>query len=71
MVELGLTFYFLYGASLAFRYHDFSMFPYHLMLSFGFGMISWFTLKEQYGQGFIRKFLKAFSYRVFHPAQAQ
>lgn len=49
VIELILLIYFLSGAALAFYYHDFSMFPYHLMLAFGFGMIVWFTLKERFG----------------------
>ena len=48
IMELLLLFYFLGGAALAFYYHDFSMFPYHLMLALGFGMIVWFTLKERF-----------------------
>ena len=46
VMEILLTIYYLSGACLAFYYHDFSMFPYHLMLALGFGMIVWFTLKE-------------------------
>ncbi len=48
ITEIMLMIYFLWGASLAFYYHDFSMFPYHLMLAFGFGMIVWFTMKERF-----------------------
>ncbi len=48
ITEMILMIYFLCGAALAFYYHDFSMFPYHLMLAFGFGMIVWFTLKERF-----------------------
>jgi hypothetical protein len=42
-----LVIYFLAGAGLAFYYNDFTMFPYHLMLAFGFGMMCYFSLKEQ------------------------
>ncbi len=48
IMEMMLMIYFLFGAALAFYYHDFSMFPYHLMLAFGFGMIVWFTVKERF-----------------------
>lgn len=48
VIELLLMIYFLCGAMLAFYYHDFSMFPYHLMLAFGFAMIVWFTMKERF-----------------------
>ena len=55
ITEMILVIYFLFGAALAFYYHDFSMFPYHLMLAFGFAMIVWFTVKERFNiDGFIR-----------------
>jgi len=47
-VEIALTIYYgVGGATLAFYYRDFSMFPYHMMLSFGFGMICYFTFQEE------------------------
>jgi cellulose synthase/poly-beta-1,6-N-acetylglucosamine synthase-like glycosyltransferase len=45
--EMLLVFYFLAGAGLAFYYNDFTMFPYHLMLAFGFGMMCYFAFKEK------------------------
>ncbi len=45
--EMLLVFYFLAGAVLAFYYNDFTMFPYHLMLAFGFGMMCYFDFKEK------------------------
>jgi len=47
VIEMLLVVYFLSGAALAFYNHDFTMFPYHLMLAFGFGMMCYFSLKEQ------------------------
>ena len=47
MMEAFLMIYFFAGALLAFYLDDFSMFPYHLMLSFGFGLIIWFSYQEQ------------------------
>ncbi len=47
VAEILLLFYFLSGAVLAFYYNDFSMFPYHLMLAFGLGMIVWFSFTER------------------------
>ncbi len=46
-MEMLLSLYFLGGAGLAFYSNDFTMFPYHLMLAFGFGMICYFSIKEQ------------------------
>lgn len=46
IAEILLMLYFFTGALLAFYYDDFSMFPYHLMLAFGFGIIIWFSIKE-------------------------
>ncbi len=47
-IEMGLTaYYLLVGTALAFYCHDFSMWPYHLMLAFGFGMICFYTFQEQ------------------------
>ena len=44
--EVLLMLYFSSGAMLAFYYNDFSMFPYHLMLAFGFGIIVRYSIKE-------------------------
>lgn len=41
--------YYLTGALLAFVLDDFSMFPYHLMLAFGFGLVCWFSWQEMKG----------------------
>ena len=47
-IEIGLTaYYLLLGTALAFYCHDFSMWPYHILLAFGFGMICYFTFQEQ------------------------
>ncbi len=71
VMEMLLTVYFLWGAALAFHYHDFSMFPYHLMLAFGFGMVSWFTIKEQHFENVTAKISKVFPYRMSNNVQAQ
>ena len=47
LFEMLLVFYFLAGAGLGLYYHDFTMFPYHLMLAFGFGMMCYFAIAEQ------------------------
>ena len=44
-----MVFYYLAGALLAFVLDDFSMFPYHLMLAFGFGLVCWFSWQEMKG----------------------
>lgn len=46
--EMLLVLYFLSGAGLAFYYQDFTMFPYHLMLAFGFGMMCYFSFREKH-----------------------
>ena len=47
-IEMALTVYYLVGGSfLAFYYHDFTIFPYHMMLAFGFGMMCYFNLTEE------------------------
>lgn len=45
-LELGMAAYFLFGALLSIHLNDYTMLPYHLMLSFGFLLISYFTLYE-------------------------
>lgn len=46
--EIGLTaYYLLAGTALAIYCHDFSMWPYHLMLAFGFGLICYYSFQEQ------------------------
>lgn len=50
-VEAGLTIYYLaLGSLLAFYYSDYTMWPYHMMLAFGYGMMCYFSLKEKQGQ---------------------
>jgi hypothetical protein len=44
-----MVIYYLTGALLAFVLDDFSMFPYHLMLAFGFGLVCWFSWQEMKG----------------------
>lgn len=43
-IEGLLAFYFLFGLGLAFKYDDFGLVPFHLMLAFGFGSIFLYTL---------------------------
>jgi cellulose synthase/poly-beta-1,6-N-acetylglucosamine synthase-like glycosyltransferase len=45
-VEAFFVLYFLGGAALGLAFGDFSMFPYHLMLAFGFGLICYYSWKE-------------------------
>ncbi len=48
IIELLLVaYYFLGGTALAIYCHDFSMWPYHLMLAFGFGLICYYSFVEQ------------------------
>lgn len=65
IMEMVMAIYFSGGAGLAFYYNDFSMFPYHLMLALGFGMIVWFTLKEQFTDSYKTNSVKKHSvYRI-------
>lgn len=42
--EVVLTFYFLFGIYSAFKYEDFGMLPFHIMLFLGFGFVSFYSL---------------------------
>lgn len=44
LVELFLVFYFAYGVYYAIHTLDFTMLPFHLMLTIGFGIVSYYTL---------------------------
>ena len=44
VLEIILSFYFLYGIYAAFRYNDFVMLPLHMMLCLGFGYVSFYSL---------------------------
>lgn len=52
ILELLLVFYFSYGVYFAFINLDFTMLPFHLMLTIGFGIISYYSIfhKEFKGQ---------------------
>lgn len=45
-VEIFLTVYFLGGIGLAFYLKDFGLIPFHLMLCFGFGIVSFYSLRH-------------------------
>ncbi|NQY12131.1 MAG: glycosyltransferase [Flavobacteriales bacterium] len=47
-IEGALAIYFLYGIVVAFQLNDFGLFPFHLMLSFGFGTIFFYSLKQSW-----------------------
>ena len=49
LAELLMVAYFSYGIFFAFKTLDFTMLPFHLMLTFGFGIVSYYTIfhKEQ------------------------
>lgn len=42
--EIALTFYFMIGVYYAFLYEDYAMLPFHIMLSLGFGYVSFYSL---------------------------
>jgi len=44
ILEIILSFYFLYGIYAAFKYNDFGMLPFHIMLFLGFGYVSFYSL---------------------------
>ncbi|MBD3748659.1 MAG: glycosyltransferase [Sphingobacteriales bacterium] len=45
-IELFLSFYFLSGLVMAFYYHDFGLFPFHLMLFIGFSVLNFYAIKH-------------------------
>ncbi len=45
-LEIFLSIYFLFGVIVAFLIKDFGLFPFHVMLFAGFGMVSFFTVKH-------------------------
>lgn len=70
MAESFFTVYFLSGAFLAFYLHDFSMLPYHLMLALGFGMIVYYSFKEQGMNVYKLPNQTPGNYSAYKPAQA-
>lgn len=48
-IELFLSFYFLSGLVMAFYYHDFGLFPFHLMLFIGFSSLNFYAIKHSLG----------------------
>jgi len=44
LLEISLTMYFLYGLIYAITYNDFVLFPFHLMLFFGYGYVAFFSI---------------------------
>lgn len=46
IIEGILTLYFISGLALAFYLEDFGLFPFHLMLTFGFGYVFYYSLKH-------------------------
>lgn len=46
LIELFLSIYFLWGVSLAFAYHQYELLPLHLLLSFGFGIVGFYSIKH-------------------------
>ncbi len=47
LMEVGLVFYFAYGVFFSFKSGDFTMLPFHLMLTMGFAIVSYYTLFHQ------------------------
>ncbi|MGV3504340.1 MAG: cellulose synthase family protein [Adhaeribacter sp.] len=47
-LEAGLCGYFLAGVLLAFHLQDFTMLPFHLMLSLGFGLVSYYSFRHSH-----------------------
>lgn len=48
LIELGLLFYFILALVYAFQAQDFALFPFHLMLVFGFGFVTWSTWQSRF-----------------------
>lgn len=46
ILEGGMVFYFLWGIYMAFKWNDYGMLPFHIMLTFGFGFIFFYTIKH-------------------------
>ncbi len=44
VLEILLSFYFIYGIYAGVLYHDYAMIPFHIMLSLGFGFVSFYSL---------------------------
>lgn len=57
--EAVLTVYFIGGILLAFKLHDFSLLPFHVLLSVGFGAVVYFTLFQQTNKRSAKQVLKA------------
>ncbi|CAN5450945.1 glycosyltransferase [soil metagenome] len=56
--EAVLTIYFIGGILLAFKLHDFSLLPFHVLLAFGYGAVVYFTLFQQTVKRLTRRELK-------------
>ncbi|NQY68474.1 MAG: glycosyltransferase [Flavobacteriales bacterium] len=48
LIEGALAIYFAYGISVAFKLNDYGLLPFHLMLTFGFGAIFFYSLKQSW-----------------------
>ena len=49
IAEFFLACYFAFGLMMAFVLHDFGLFPFHLMLTFGFAAVVWYSFKHTRG----------------------
>jgi len=49
-VEALLAIYYFFGLMLGFYYWDFGLFPFHLMLTFGFAYVAWHTFSHSFLQ---------------------
>ena len=50
LIEAFLALYFIIGIGLGFYLKDFGLLPFHIMLAFGFGFISFYTLKHSWSK---------------------
>lgn len=48
IVEAFLSLYFLSGIAIAFHFKDYFLLPFHLLLTIGFGLIFYYTMKHYY-----------------------
>ncbi len=55
ILELGAVAYFGYALYLAWKLKDYGLFPFHLMLFFGFGYVVFFTFEESFEWSFFKK----------------
>ncbi|MCW3091545.1 MAG: Glucomannan 4-beta-mannosyltransferase [Ferruginibacter sp.] len=56
VAESGMMLYFAAGIFLAFQFHDFSLFIFHMFLAMGYGIVVWLTLFEN-GHQAVKKIL--------------